>query len=117
MVPHTKEEFDYEKLKEDVTRHPHEYIHRCTKLITYTLTKCDPEIHCLLVFGTSALLYVAEILATVEWGTQNWKMKEPHPVLPVSKWLCTVELMQTTTALREELLLPFPGIHMTDICV
>ena len=67
VAPCTKEESDYEKLKEEVMRCPHEYIQGHTKLITYTLTKHDPEVHCLLVFGTSALLYAAEILATVEW--------------------------------------------------
>ena len=98
-------------------RCPHEYIRGCTKLIAYTLTKHDPEVHCLLAFGTSALLYVAEILVTMERGTQHWKMKEPNPVLPVPKWFCMVELMQSTMPLRGELPLPSPGIHMTDIRV
>ena len=103
--------------QEEVTRHPQEYIQGHTKLIAYTLTKHDPEVCCLLAFGTSTLLYAAKILATVEWGIQHWKIKEPNPVPPVPKWLCTVELMQSMTPLRGELPLPSPGIHMTDICV
>ena len=98
-------------------RHPHEYMCTCTKLIAYTLTKQDPAVRCLLTFGTGALLYATEILATIEWGTQHWKMEEPHPVPPVLKWLCTPQLTQSMMPLRGELLLPSPGIHMTDIRV
>ena len=98
-------------------RCPLEYIQGHMKLITYTLTKHDMEVRCLLAFGTSALLYAAEVLATIEWGTQHWKMKEPNPVPPVPKWLCTIEAMQMTTPLRGELPLSSPGMHMTDICV
>ena len=87
------------------------------KLITYTLTKHDTEVWCLLVFSTSTLLYAAKILATIEWGTQHWKMKEPNPVLPVPKWLWTIETMQTMTPLRGELPLPSPSMHMMDIHV
>ena len=104
-------------LKEEVTRRPHLYICGCTKLITYTLTKSDLVVQCLLAFGTSALLYAVEILVTIEWGTQHWKMEEPFPVPPVPKWLCTPQLMQSMMPLRGELPLPLPGVHMTDILV
>ena len=73
------------------------------------------SVKCLLAFGTSALWYAAEILATIEWGMQHWKMEEPFPMLPIPKWLCMPELTQTTMLLRGELPLPSPVIHLRDI--
>ena len=74
-------------------------------------------VKCLLAFGTGALQYEAEILATIKWGMQHWKMEEPFPVLPILKRLCTPELTQTTMPLSGELLLPSPAIHLRDIHV
>ena len=59
--------------------------------------------------------YAAEILATVEWGTQHWKLQESFPVPPVLRWLQTPKLMQTTTPLRGKLPLIPSGAHLKDI--
>ena len=82
-----------------------------------TLTCQDDQVKCLAVFGSNALKYAAEILATIEWGTQHWKLQEPFPVLPVPKWLCTPEQMQRMMPLRGELPLPSRVIHLRDIYV
>ena len=83
--------------------------------IAYTLTHHDESVKCLLAFGTSALWYATEILATIEWGMQHWKMEEPFPVPPIPKWLSMPGLTQTTMPLRGELPLPSPVIHLRDI--
>ena len=98
-------------------KRPHEYIHGRTLHIVYSLTHKDAEMRCLLAFGTNALRYAAKILATIEWGTQHWKMQEPFPMLPVLRWLCMPEQMQTTILLRGELPLPSPAIHLRNIRV
>ena len=108
-------ETKYAQLKEEVTRWPHKYFRGCAKNIAYTFTHQDGAVKCLLVFRTGALWYMGEILATIEWGMQHWKMEEPFPGPPITKWLCMPELTQTTTPLRGELLLPSPAIHLRDI--
>ena len=61
--------------------------------------------------------YAVEVLVTIEWGTQHWKLQESFPVPYVLRWLRTPELMQTTMPLRGELpLIPF-GTHLEDICI
>ena len=117
LAPSAKEQSKHDKLKEEVTKRPHEYICRCTLHIAYTLTCKDNSVKCLLAFGTNALKYAAEILAIIELGTQHWRFQEPFPVLPVPKWLCMPEMMQTTTPLRGELPLPSPAIPVRDIPV
>ena len=63
----------------------------------------------------NALKYAMEVLATIEWGTQHWKLQESFPVPYVPRWLRTPELMQTTMPLRGELpLIPF-GTHLENI--
>ena len=56
-----------------------------------------------------------EVLATIEWGTQHWKLQESFPVPYMPRWLRTPELMQTTTPLRRELPLIPSGTHLEDI--
>ena len=48
---------------------------------------------------------------------QHWKLQEPFPVLPVSKWLCMPQMTQTTMPLRGELPLTPVGAHLRDIHV
>ena len=93
------------------------YIQRHAKHITCSLTPDHKAVKCLMAFGENALKYTAEILATVESGTQHWKLQETFPVLPVPRWLKTPELIQTMMPLRGELLLIPPGAHIKDIHV
>ena len=105
------------KLKEEVIQRPQGYIQRRAKHIIRTLIPDHEAVKCLVAFGENAMKYAAEILATVEWGTQHWKLQESFPVPPVPRWLWTLELMQTTTPLPGELPLIPTGAHFEDICV
>ena len=96
---------------------PQSYIQRRAKHIAHSLTPKDKVVECLAAFGENALKYTAEILATVEWGTQHWKLQKTFPVPPVPRWLRMPELIQTTTPLRGELPLIPPGAHIEDIRV
>ena len=94
---------------------PQSYIQGCAKLITRTLTPNHEAVKCLMAFGENALKYAVEVLATIEWGTQHWKLQESFPVPPVPRWLQMPELIQTTMPLRGELLLIPSGAHLEDI--
>ena len=83
------------KLKEEVVKHAQSYIWRHTLAIGHTLTPDHEAVKCLLAFGDQAQKFAAEILATIEWGTQHWKLQESFPVPLVPKWLCTLEYIQT----------------------
>ena len=72
-------------------------------------------VKCLVAFGENALKYAVEVLATIEWGTQHWKLQESFPVPYVLRWLRTPELMQTTMPLRGELPLIPSSTHLEDI--
>ena len=98
-----------------MTKWPQGYIQSCAKHIACTLTPNHEVVKCLMAFGENALKYAAEVLATIEWGTQHWKLQEPFPVPPVPRWLCTPELIETMMPLRGELLLIPPGAHLEDI--
>ena len=56
------------KLKEEVVKQPQGYIQSCAKLIDRTLTTDHETVKCLMAFGENTLKYVAEVLATIEWG-------------------------------------------------
>ena len=116
-VPSNREQSKYDKLKEEVVKWPHEYIPGHTILITHTLAPSHAVVKCLLAFGKNALKYATEVLATIKWGMQHWKLQEPFPVPSVPKWLCTPQMTQTTTPLREELPLTPAGTHLRDIHV
>ena len=105
------------KLKEEVTKRPQGYVQRRAKHITRSLTPDHEVVKCLVAFGENALKYAAEVLATIEWGTQHWKLQESFPVPHVPRWLQTPELIQTTMPLRGELLLIPSGAHLKDICI
>ena len=83
------------KLKEEVVKHAQSYIWRRALAIGCTLTPDHEAIKCLSAFGDQAQKFAAEILATIEWGTQHWKLQESFPVPLVLKWLCTLEYVQT----------------------
>ena len=85
--------------------------------IARSLAPDHEAVKCLLVFGKNAQKYAAKLLATIEWGTQHWKLQEPFPVPPVPKWLCMPEMTQTTMPLRGELPLTPSGAHLEDIRV
>ena len=99
------------KLKEEVTKQLQGYVQRHAKHIVCSLT---PD-HEAVAFGENALKYTTEVLVTIEWGTQHWKLQESFPVPYVLRWLWTPELMQTTTPLRGELPLIPSGAHLEDI--
>ena len=105
------------KLKEEVVKHAQNYIWRHTHAIHRTLVPDHEAVKCLSAFGDQVQRFAAEILATVEWGTQHWKLQESFPVPVVPKWLCTLEFIQMTMPVRGELPLVPPGTHYEDICV
>ena len=86
-------------------------------LIACTLAPDHKAVKCLVAFGENASKYAAEILATIEWGTQHWKLQEPFPVPPVPRWLHLPEMIQTTMPMRGELPLIPLGTHLEDICI
>ena len=96
-------------------KQPQGYIQRRAKHIAHSLTPDHKVVKCLVAFRENTLNYAAEILATIEWGTQHWKLQESFPVPPVPRWLRTPELIQTMMPLRGELLLIPSGTHLEDI--
>ena len=84
-------------------------------LIAHTLTPDHEAVKCLLAFGENALKYAAEVLATIEWGTQHWKLQESFPVPLVPKWLRMPEMIQTMMPLSGELPLIPSDTHLEDI--
>ena len=79
-VPSKDEMSQFLKLKEEVTKQPQGYVQRRAKHITRSLTPDHKAVKCLVAFGENALKYAAEVLATIEWGTQHWKLQESFPV-------------------------------------
>ena len=72
------EMLNFLKLKEEVVKHAKSYIQRCALAIGRTLTPDHEAVKCLSAFGDQAQKFAAEILATIEWGTQH----EAPGVLP-----------------------------------
>ena len=95
-APHSKMS-NFLKLKEEVVKHAQSYIRRRTLAIGHTLTPNHEAVKCLSAFGDQAQKFAAEILATIEWGTQHWKLQESFPVPLVPKWLRMLEYVQTMT--------------------
>ena len=114
-MPSKDEMSAFLKLKEEVTKWPQGYVARHAKHIARSLTPDHEAVKCLVAFGENALKYAAEVLATIEWGTQHWKLQEFFPVPYVPRWLRTLELMQTMMPLRGELPLIPSGAHLKDI--
>ena len=85
------------KLKEEVVKHAQSYIRMHALAIGCTLAPDHEAVKCLSAFGDQAQKFAAEILATIEWGTQHWKIQESFPVPLVPKWLHTLEYVQMTT--------------------
>ena len=109
--------FAFLKLKEEVTKWPQGYVARRAKHIACSLTPDHEAVKCLVAFGENALKYAREVLATIEWGTQHWKLQESFPVPYVPRWLWMPELMQTMMPLRGELPLIPSRTHLEDICI
>ena len=84
------------KLKEEVVKHAQSYIWRHALAIGRTLVLDHEAVKCLSAFGDQAQKFAAEILATIEWGTQHWKLQESFLVPLVPKWLCRLEYVQMT---------------------
>ena len=90
------EMWNFFKLKEEVVKHAQSYIQRHALAIGCTLTLDHEAVKCLSAFGDQAQKFAAEILATIEWGTQHWKLQESFPVPLVPKWLRMLEVPQGT---------------------
>ena len=105
------------KLKDEVVKNAQSYIRRRATIIFRTLSSDHEAVKCLSAFGDQAQKFTAEVLATIEWGTQHWKLQEAFPVPVIPRWLRTPEFTQTTTPLRGELPLMPTGGHFEDIRV
>ena len=105
------------KLKDEVVKNAQSYIRRRATIIFRSLSPDHEAVKCLSVFGDQAQEFAAEVLTTIEWGTQHWKLQEAFPVPVIPRWLRTPEFTQTTTPLRGELSLMPTGSHFEDICV
>ena len=105
------------KLKDEVVKNAQSYIRRRATVIFRTLSPDHEAVKCLSAFGDQAQKFAAEVLATIEWGTQHWKLQEAFPVPVIPRWLRTPEFTQTTTPLRGELPLMPTGGHFEDIRV
>ena len=105
------------KLKDEVVKNAQSYIRRCATIIFRTLSPNHEAVKCLSAFGDQAQKFAAELLATIECGTQHWKLQETFPVPVIPRWLRTPEFTQTTTPLRGELPLMPMGSHFKDIRV
>ena len=105
------------KLKDKVVKNGQPYIRRYATVIFRTLSPDHEAVKCLSAFGDQALKFAAEVLTTVEWGTQHWKLQETFPVPVIPRWLRMPEFTQTTTPLRGELPLMPTGGHFEDIRV
>ena len=86
-------------------------------VICCSLTPDHEAVKCLSVFGEKAQKFAAKVLATIEGGTQQWKLQEPFLVPLVPRWLRMPEFMQTIIPLRGELPLIPTGAHFEDIHV
>ena len=115
-APHS-EMSNFLKLKEGVVKHTQSYIRRHTLAIGCTLAPDHEAVKCLSAFGDQAQKFAAKILATIEWGTQHWKLQESFPVPLVPKWLHTLEYIQTMMPMQGELPLVPLGTHYEDIHV
>ena len=103
------------KLKDEVVKNAQSYIRRHATIIFSTLSPDHEAVKCLSAFGDQAQKFAAEVLATIKWGTQHWKLQETFPVPVIPKWLRTPEFTQTMTPLRGELPLMPMGGHFEDI--
>ena len=103
------------KLKDEVVKNAQSYIRRRATVIFRTLSPDHEAVKCLLAFGNQAQKFAAEVLATIEWGTQHWKLQEAFLVPVIPRWLRMPEFTQTTTPLRGELPLMPMGGHFEDI--
>ena len=110
-----KELSNFLKLRDEVVKHPQNYIRRRIPTIYHTLSPDHEAVKCLLAFRDQARKFAAKMLATIEWGTQHWSLQESFPVPIVPKWLRTIEYIQTTTPVRGEMLLVPAGAHYEDI--
>ena len=105
------------KLKNEVVKNAQSYIRRRATVIFRTLSPDHEAVKCLSAFGDQAQKFAAEVLTTIEWGTQHWKLQEAFPVPVIPRWLRMPEFTQTTTLLRGELPLMPTGGHFEDIRV
>ena len=72
------------KLKNEVVRNAQSYIRGCATVICRTLSPNHKAVKCLSAFDDQAQKFAVEVLTTIEWGTQHWKLQESFlvPVIP-----------------------------------
>ena len=99
------------KLKDEVIKNAQSYIRGHATVIFCTLSPDHEAVKCLSAFGDQAQKFAAEVLTTIEWGTQHWKLQETFPVPVIPRWLRMPEFTQTMTPLRGELPLMPTGGH------
>ena len=75
------------KLKDEVVKNAQSYIRGHATIICRTLSPDHEAVKCLSAFGDQAQKFAAEVLATIEWGTQHWKLQESFPVPVIPRWL------------------------------
>ena len=75
------------KLKDEVVKNAQSYIRRHATVIFHTLSPDHEAVKCLSAFGDQAQKFAAEVFATIEWGTQHWKLQEAFPVPVIPRWL------------------------------
>ena len=103
-APSNREQSKHDKLKEEVVKRPHEYIWERTILIAVPWHPTTQQSNAYWHFAKMAW----NMLATIIWGMQHWKLQGPFPVLPVPKWLCTPQMTQTMMPLTPV------GTHLRD---
>ena len=79
--------FKFRKLKDEVMNNSQSYIRRRAAVIFRTLSSNHEAVKCLSAFGDQAQKFAAEVLATIELGTQHRKLKEAFLVPVIPRWL------------------------------
>ena len=75
------------KLKDEVVKNAQSYIRRHATIIFCTLSPDHEAVKCLSAFSDQAQKFAVEVLTTIEWGTQHWKLQETFPVPVIPIWL------------------------------
>ena len=110
-----KDPSNFLKLRDKVVKHPQNYIRRRIPAIYCTLSPDHEAVKCLSAFRDQARKFAAEMLATIEWGTQHWSLQESFLVPIVPKWLHMIKYIQMTTPVCREMQLAPASTHYEDI--
>ena len=79
-----------ESLKQEVLNDQQAYIRRVThRLKNAKMSAADARVHCLWIFGGSAMAYSSHILAIFDWAYKFYKVGGENPVPKLPSWLTT----------------------------